>query len=245
MPFALIDAAFLDPTVKVGGLTRGANPPVPGQATVGELDSTVEDDESRRGSLRHQVREYLRAQVISGQFEPGQLYSLSAIADELGVSTTPAREGLLDLASTGLVEIRRNRGFIIKAVSDADKQNILMLLRLLEVPTLREVASRRLAVDDQELTRLLAAAKKASTAGQWTDFVVHERALRLRLISALGNQRLLTIIAGLRDQARILATYRLTPELLSRLGDDSEALLSAVLRGDANAAEKIALQELS
>ena len=56
------------------------------------------------GSLREQVVEHVRTQIISGQHEPDALYSVPSLAERLGVSTTPVREALLELARAGLID---------------------------------------------------------------------------------------------------------------------------------------------
>ena len=53
----------------------------------------------------------MRTEIISGQSPPGTMYSVPTLADDLGVSTTPVREALLELARNGLIEPVRNRGF--------------------------------------------------------------------------------------------------------------------------------------
>ncbi|MFD8019876.1 GntR family transcriptional regulator, partial [Streptomyces lavendulae] len=53
--------------------------------------------------LRDQVGHALRAALIAGELRPGSVYSAPGLAAELGVSATPVREAMLDLAREGLV----------------------------------------------------------------------------------------------------------------------------------------------
>ena len=62
-------------------------------------------------NLREQVVQHVRAEIISGQSTPGTMYSVPGLVEDLGVSTTPVREALLELARNGLIEPVRNRGF--------------------------------------------------------------------------------------------------------------------------------------
>ena len=52
----------------------------------------------------------MRTEIISGQSAPGTMYSVPTLADDLGVSTTPVREALLELARNGLIEPVRTGG---------------------------------------------------------------------------------------------------------------------------------------
>ena len=71
-----------------------------------------------RQSLREQVGHALRAALVTGQLKPGEVYSAPGLAAQFGVSATPVREAMLDLAKEGLVEVARNKGFRVVAVGD-------------------------------------------------------------------------------------------------------------------------------
>src|SRR5690606_4394365 len=51
--------------------------------------------------LRDQVANALRAALIAGDLKPGIIYSAPTLAAEYGVSATPVREAMLDLAREG------------------------------------------------------------------------------------------------------------------------------------------------
>ena len=53
-------------------------------------------------SLRDMVLRRVRADIVSGHSAPGTMYSVPTLAEELGVSTTPVREALLELSHSGL-----------------------------------------------------------------------------------------------------------------------------------------------
>ena len=92
------------------------------------------------GSLRDQVRRSLEAAMVAGELAPGELYSAPALGERFGVSATPVREAMLDLAKDGFVVAERNRGFRVVEMSDADLDEICQIRLLLEVPTTVQVA---------------------------------------------------------------------------------------------------------
>ena len=75
-------------------------------------------------SLRDQALRVIRARIISGAMRPGQLYALGATASDLGVSVTPVREAVLELAREHLVELARNRGFRVREMSEHELNEI-------------------------------------------------------------------------------------------------------------------------
>ncbi len=64
----------------------------------------------RGPSYRERVADALRAALIAGELRPGEVYSAPGLATRFGVSATPVREALLDLAKEGLVDVVPNKG---------------------------------------------------------------------------------------------------------------------------------------
>ena len=55
--------------------------------------------------------------VLSGAFAPGARLDEHSLAERYGVSRTPVREALRQLAATGLIEMRPRRGAVVAAVT--------------------------------------------------------------------------------------------------------------------------------
>jgi DNA-binding GntR family transcriptional regulator len=92
------------------------------------------------GSLQDQVRRSLEAAMMAGELKPGELYSAPALGERFGVSATPVREAMLDLANDGFVVAERNRGFRVVEMSAVDLDEICPIRLLLEVPSTVQVA---------------------------------------------------------------------------------------------------------
>ena len=71
------------------------------------------------------------------------MYSVPNLAAALGVSTTPVREALLELARNGLIEPMRNRGFKVVAPTLSQLRNLFDMRELLEVYAVELVALKR------------------------------------------------------------------------------------------------------
>lgn len=74
--------------------------------------------------LSGSVASHLREQIISGKLKPGDFLRIDAIASELGVSTTPVREGLLLLQSESFVRLLPRRGFVVNSFGKDDLRDI-------------------------------------------------------------------------------------------------------------------------
>jgi DNA-binding GntR family transcriptional regulator len=60
-----------------------------------------------------QMTEQIEERIATGIFPPGMRLDETELAENLGVSRTPIREALIQLAAAGLVEIRPRRGAIV------------------------------------------------------------------------------------------------------------------------------------
>src|SRR5262249_14472197 len=131
-------------------------------------------DRPNEGNLREQVLQHVRAEIISGQSAPGTMYSVPSLAMALGVSTTPVREALLELARGGLIEPMRNRGFKVVAPTLAQLRNLFDMRELLEVYAAETVALKR----KKDLTSLRILADdvaKAVESGSVPDYLEADR----------------------------------------------------------------------
>lgn len=85
-----------------------------------------------KSSLRDQVFQTLRNDILSGKYQPGDEIVESTIGKKLGVSRTPVREAIRQLQLEGLVELIPNKGTIIKGISIKDVRDIYQIRSKLE-----------------------------------------------------------------------------------------------------------------
>jgi DNA-binding GntR family transcriptional regulator len=79
---------------------------------------------SRRTQLPEEVASYVRELIISGAVRPGEYLRMEPIAEAVGVSSTPVREGLLMLSSEGYVRLVPRRGFVVAAFTQQDIRDL-------------------------------------------------------------------------------------------------------------------------
>ncbi len=130
------------------------------------------------------------------------MYSVPSLASELGVSTTPVREALLELSNRGMILPMRNRGFKVKASSLEDLENLFEVRELLERFAVVNIARKRLKDMDElkDLAGAVAAAVKVRNVG---DYLETDRAFHEALVSRAGNPQLTRMIMDLRDNMRL------------------------------------------
>jgi len=195
---------------------------------------------AERVSLREQVVNALRAAMISGQLTPGVVYSAPALAATFGVSATPVREAMLDLAKEGLVEAVRNKGFRVVELSDRDSDELTELRMLIEVPTTARLAGRLDEAALAGLRTLASQIESAAAAGDLIAYLEADREFHLTLLGYAGNRHLVELVAELRSKARLYGLGWLADA--GRLVDSAREhgeLVDLLASGDPDAAETL------
>ena len=192
-----------------------------------------------RATLRDHARVAIRTGVVTGDLEPAALYTIGALAVQLGVSATPVRDALSDLASDGLIRVIPSRGFIVPPVSARDLDEIFELRLVLEVPAVGLAAGRLDEVGHGACRDYVEQGRAAAVAGDLALFLEFDVEFHRQLLLPLGNQRLIEIIEKLRVQTRLYGLPRLAAEnLLTTAANEHKMLLEAVAAGDAKSARE-------
>ncbi|MGW0821096.1 GntR family transcriptional regulator [Streptomyces sp. NPDC002845] len=197
-------------------------------------------------SLRQQAREALRTRIVLGQIEPGQVESVINVASELGVSITPVREAVMDLANLGMVEIIRNRGFRVPVLTDHDLEEIFRLRTMLEVPAMVELAERADRAPVAGFRQLAEQLTDSAREGDLVPFLDLDRQFHLGMLELLGNRRLVAMVGQLRDQARMEGLQKLADQgELTQSGEEHIAIVEAITAGDAELTAELMRKHLT
>lgn len=189
-------------------------------------------------SLRDQARRALWSAIATGELAAGEIYSAAQVAAKLGVSTTPVREAILDLANEGLVEVIRNRGFRVPEVSDHDLDELFELRLILETAAVDLMIERADGSEFARCGRLSAEVAFQAKRGDAAAFLEADRDFHLALLDLCQNARLVDMVRRLREQTRLYGLPQLARH--GKLDDavaEHEDLLTAVEARDAEAAK--------
>lgn len=194
----------------------------------------------RPQSLRAKVTDALRLAVISGEMVPGRLYSAPMLATQLGVSSTPVREAMLDLVKEGLVEAIRNKGFLVTNLSQDDRAELTELRCLIEVPTIGKIARTASTASVEALRPLAEAIIEVADESNFTEFVQLDRQFHLDLLALAGNRFLVDCVGEMRSRSR-LAFLREGQDmsLLTRAAREHIQLIDLLVARDAGRAEAL------
>ncbi|MEU0937927.1 GntR family transcriptional regulator [Embleya sp. NPDC005971] len=193
-----------------------------------------------RPILRDRVARELRAALIAGEMRPGVVYSAPALAAQFGVSPTPVREAMLDLANEGLVEAVRNKGFRVTELSDRELDEFTEVRALIEVPVVARLAG---VVTPAQLAALRPVAEEIVAAAEEGDlirYVEADRRFHLSLLALAGNEHLVRVVGDLRKRSRLYGLSRLAQNgRLAASAAEHLELLDALATGDPARAEDV------
>lgn len=195
---------------------------------------------SERQSLREQVAHALRAALITGEMRPGVVYSAPALAAQFGVSATPVREAMLDLAKEGLVEAVRNKGFRVTELSGRDLDELAEIRGLIEVPTVARLAATGHAPSFETLRPVAQAIVEAAERGDLLAYVDADIRFHLDLLALAGNSHLVEVVRDLRNRARLYGLSALHRRgMLVGSAREHLTLLDLLRAGDTGGTERL------
>lgn len=151
-----------------------------------------------RRTAHEYVRESLRSAILRGDLPGGARLVQADIARELGVSTTPVREALRDLATEGLVRLDAHRGGLVNQLTLEELHEIQQLMQIVEPEAMRQAAEVATAELLTEATELLDLLEQEKDPQRWA---VLNRDFHASLCAIIPSQRMQTILRGLRNNA--------------------------------------------
>jgi DNA-binding GntR family transcriptional regulator len=153
------------------------------------------------------VTRKLRARILDGSFPSSTHLDQQILADEMGVSIIPVREGLRRLEADGLVEILPRRGAFVAGLTRDELVEISRIRECLEDLAVRIAAPNTDGVLLDQLTDLndrMAHLTARARPAQWFEM---NRDWHFRLYNAAGADLLVQMIGVLWDKSSL---YRLS-----------------------------------
>lgn len=147
--------------------------------------------------LRDQIYKLIRDDLRTGALAPGERLVEVNLAKQLGVSRTPVREALFQLASDGLLA-ESSRGYMLPVHTTEEIRDRLEIRRLLEPEILRRACEEASDRQIKTLMKALEEEKKYINAEDASRFIGANANFRLVLLSLCSNP-LLTKCAELYD----------------------------------------------
>jgi DNA-binding GntR family transcriptional regulator len=175
----------------------------------------------------------IRELVLTGAIQPGDKLEEQALAARFSVSRTPIREALRQLASTGLIELRPNRGAYVATLTPDQLDDIFVAMVELEATCARLAAMSMLPAERRNLQRLHESMAQLAERELIDQYELANEELHSMICQGAHNPVLAEMTEQLRNRRR---PYRNTqfrsPGRLIHSQDEHEAVVRAIISGD-------------
>ena len=187
------------------------------------------------------LRDRIEDRIATGIYGPGERLDETALAREFGVSRTPVREALQQLAAGGMVELRGRRGAIVSAPDPSRLLEMFDVMAELEAMCGRLAARRLMPEGEAALEDTLQACRNAAEAGNTDAYYYENERFHRAIYAASGNRFLNEQAVALHK--RLAPFRRLQLRVRNRMRTSREehaAIVAAIISGDSDtAAERL------
>ncbi|WP_394174817.1 GntR family transcriptional regulator [Thalassotalea litorea] len=187
-------------------------------------------------SVKDQIAEQLRTDIISGAFPPNTKLNETELANRFGLSRGPIRDVILQLTKEGLLISKNNCGASVNSVLDPSMQKLMIKLRReIEVFAIEQINDTLGEQEITELEAILADLQKALDAEDYAEVTKIDISFHRYLINKAGGDELVNIWYPYVMRMRL--NYKRISSS-SQCVDEHSRILDALKAGDVKLASK-------
>ena len=197
-------------------------------------------------SLRGQVFDKIRSDILNGKYKRGEELVESSIGKELGISRTPVREAIRQLELEGLVQLVPNKGAFVTGISEKDVRDIYLIRARLEGLAARMAAKNITPelLDAMEETVVLSEyhAKKE----HYEQVCEMDSKFHKLLYKASGSRILEHTLTDFHQYVqRVRMASIMKKRRMEKSNDEHDAILTAIREHDEEKAELVATRHIT
>lgn len=192
--------------------------------------------EQASGRLSDKLLETIEERIVTGEYPAGTRLDEVELAEAFGVSRTPMREALIQLAVMKMIEKRPRKGWIVTEVSPARLCDMFEVMAELEAMCGR-LAARRASLFQQQ--RIKAAHEACRNAKDPDTYFKLNEEFHFAIYEASQNAFLIEEVRAVARRARPYRRLQLrVRERLKTSFQEHEEIVNAILSGDSALAEE-------
>jgi DNA-binding GntR family transcriptional regulator len=184
--------------------------------------------------------------ILNGTLAPGLRLDELTLAQQHGVSRTPVREALRQLAMSGLIDMRPRKGAVVSKATPEQVESLFVAMAEMEATCARLAAMSMTPIERRRLQARHEAMTALAAAGDPDAYADANVAFHSAIYAGSHNVPLAEFTMGLRRRVAPFrrAQFRLEGRLL-RSSEEHDAVVRAILSGDAAAAHAAMLHHVS
>lgn len=191
-----------------------------------------------RTTLSDQIYDYLRGEILTGRFMPGERLDLGELVGKLKVSKMPIKEAVGRLAAEGLLDVQAQRGTFVSRVDPRDLAETFEVRRALEMLAGELAAARVRQADLEQLRALIVTMEQSSEVGQHLALNFEFHGL---IVELSGNRKLIETYHRLRVPIQVAGIHYRSEHWVERIVQEQQehrAIVQALEQQDAEAVSR-------
>lgn len=149
------------------------------------------------------VADEIREQITRGALRPGTRLKDTILSEAHGVSRNTLRDALRQLDNDGLVVLRRNAGYAVRVLTEADAHDIYRVRHLLELAGV-DATTRVTREGFAPLTASMEEARVAIRNHSWSEVGTTGLHLHQSIVGLIGSRRIDSFFANVLAQLRLV-----------------------------------------
>lgn len=196
-------------------------------------------------SLTEKVYQNLRSDILSGTFRDQEELRENALAKVYGVSRTPVREAIRQLALEGLVDTIPNRGAYVHNIHGKDVKDVYAIRSLLEGLAARWAVENITDEQIEAMEEVLYMSEYYRKKELWEQVYKCDNKFHDLMYAASGSHLLEHMLRTFHEYVQQVRKSALQDEKRAKSSfEEHAAILDAIKKGQADAAANLAKQHI-
>ena len=208
------------------------------------MSEVINDDKEVRLSTDSLVR-LLENDILSSVLKPGDRLDEQSLARRFEVSRTPVREALRHLASSGLIEIRKNQGATVKRLTTAELIEMFQVMAEYEGLSARLSARRMTTSEIAEMRKWNQECETLANKEDHDGFYAANNLFHETIFRGSRNEFLQEESRKLRNRLNAYRRHITTqPRRMQRSVVEHSRIADAIVAGDEDTAHSLMRQHV-
>jgi DNA-binding GntR family transcriptional regulator len=178
--------------------------------------------------------------LLRGEIPLGAQLDERELAEQMGVSRTPLREAIVNLAREGIVEYRPYRGNFVRTFTAKQVDDLYQVRKALESLAVRLAVPKLSDEDIDHIGAILDESQLALVQGDIDGYSKADRRFHEFVARCTGNESLVDSLNRLSAQIQMVRSFaNRDPEVVARTAQERPLILAAFRARDANAAARL------
>lgn len=197
-------------------------------------------------TLAETLAEAIADGILNGALPPGERLDEMGLAEQHGVSRTPVREALRQLAMSGLIEMRPRKGAIVTKVTPEQLESLFVAMAEMEATCARLAAMSMTPIERRRLQARHERMMALAAAGDVEAYSDANVAFHSAIYVGAHNAPLAEYALALRRRVGPFRRVQFQIEgRLVRSNKEHDAVVRAIVSGDAAGAHASMLHHVS